>query len=55
MDRKETPGLRETCVARITELLLLPGLCPSGVWDQSGGENGNCCGLLSSPSAENPA
>lgn len=26
MDRKEMPGLRETCVARLTELLLLPGL-----------------------------
>lgn len=26
MDRKEEPGLRETCVARLTELLLLPDL-----------------------------
>lgn len=26
MDRKEMPGLKETCVSRLTELHLLPGL-----------------------------
>lgn len=36
---------------RFTEVLI-PGLWPLGVWDQSGGETGDCSGLLSSTVAE---
>lgn len=41
-------GKRET---RFIDVLI-PGLWPLGVRDQSGGETGNCCGLLSSTVAE---
>lgn len=37
---------------RIHQVLIILGLWPLGVRDQSGGETGNCCGLLSSIVAE---
>ena len=35
--------------------MLIPGLWPLGIWDQPGGETGNCRGLLSPTVAEDTA